>query len=246
MCMPPSLKRRAMACLVAGVTAVAVTSIARTASASPSPHAVPDSAPRWTGDARVLGNTAANQRVDFGVLLKMRDQAGAVATLQKLSDPDSASYGKWLTKDQFTANYGPAKPDVAAVRSWLGAQGFTLRKTLQSGLYVEASGSVAQVQKVFKTTVKNYSYRGQTVHSNASALSFPSSTPSAVINAVGGILGIDQGSQIHTTADTLPGPPPGVRFGVQPCSDYYGQKVATDKPPAYGKQRPYAVCGYGP
>ncbi|HZE50639.1 MAG TPA: S53 family peptidase [Jatrophihabitantaceae bacterium] len=244
--MPPSLKRRAMACLVAGVTAVAVTSIARTASASPSPRAVPDSAPRWTGDARVLGNTSADQRVDFGVLLKMRDQAGAVATLQNISDPNSPDYGKWLTSGGFTANYGPAKPDVAAVRNWLGAQGFTLRKTLPSGLYVEVSGTVAQVQKVFKTTVKNYSYRGQTVHSNSSALSFPSSTPASVINAVGGILGVDQGAQIHTTADTLPGPPPGNRYGVQPCSDYYGQKIATDKPKAYGKHQPYAVCGYVP
>jgi len=235
-----------MACLVAGVTAVAVTSIARTASASPSPRAVPDSAPRWTGDARVLGNTSADQRVDFGVLLKMRDQAGAVATLQNISDPNSPDYGKWLTSGGFTANYGPAKPDVAAVRNWLGAQGFTLRKTLPSGLYVEVSGTVAQVQKVFKTTVKNYSYRGQTVHSNSSALSFPSSTPASVINAVGGILGVDQGAQIHTTADTLPGPPPGNRYGVQPCSDYYGQKIATDKPKAYGKHQPYAVCGYVP
>jgi len=82
--------------------------------------------------------------VDFGVLLKMRDQAGAVATLQNISDPNSPDYGKWLTSGGFTANYGPAKPDVAAVRNWLGAQGFTLRKTLPSGLYVEVSGTVAR------------------------------------------------------------------------------------------------------
>src|SRR6202000_776713 len=33
---------------------------------------------------------------------------------------------------------------------------------------------------------------------------------------------------------------------VQPCSAYYGQKTATDKPSAYGKKQPYTVCGYVP
>src|SRR5262249_58117308 len=46
-------------------------------------------------------------------------------------------------------------------------------------------------------------------------------------------------------AATEPGPPPG--SGVAPpCSAYYAQKTADDKPAAYGKHQPYAVCGYGP
>ena len=60
------------------------------------------------------------------------------------------------------------------------------------------------------------------------------------------MIGVDQGTALKHTADTEPGPPPGNRYGVQPCSAYYAQKVATDKPEAYGKHQPYAVCGYGP
>ena len=33
---------------------------------------------------------------------------------------------------------------------------------------------------------------------------------------------------------------------MQPCSSYYAQKTATDKPMAYGKHQPYVVCGYVP
>lgn len=33
---------------------------------------------------------------------------------------------------------------------------------------------------------------------------------------------------------------------MQPCSAYYGQKMATNKPMAYGRTEPYAVCGYAP
>ena len=92
----------------------------------------------------------------------------------------------------------------------------------------------------------NYSYLGKTVHANTGELSLPVGTPAAVSSAIAGVLGIDQGSTLKTPADTLPGPPPGARYGVQPCSSYYAQKIATDKPAAYGKHRPYTVCGYVP
>jgi subtilase family serine protease len=176
----------------------------------------------------------------------MRDQAGAEATLQAISDPSSASYGKWLSDAAFDARYGPARASVTAVQGWLKSQGFAVTGTLPSGMYVEASGSVAQVEKVFGTSVHNYSYLGKTVQANAGELSLPAGTPAAVSQVIAGVLGIDQGSTLAQPADTLPGPPPGVRFGVQPCSAYYAQKIATDKPPAYGKHQPYAVCGYVP
>jgi subtilase family serine protease len=35
-----------------------------------------------------------------------------------------------------------------------------------------------------------------------------------------------------------------VQYGIQPCSAYYGQTIATDKPTAYGQNWPYTICGY--
>jgi len=169
-----------------------------------------------------------------------------VATLQAVSDPASASYGHWLTSAEFGARYAPASADVAAVQGWLRSQGFQVTKTLPSGMYVEASGSVAQVEKTFATNLNNYSYQGKTVRANATALSLPASTPAAVSSVIAGVVGIDQGSILKQPADTEPGPPPGARYGVPPCSAYYAQKTADDKPAAYGKHQPYAVCGYVP
>ncbi len=239
-------RRQIVAGVVTGATALALAAVAPTASATPTPHAVPNSLPHWTASARVTGTTASTSKVNFGILLGLRNQAGAAATLQSISDPTSAHYGKWLTNAQFKAQYAPAAADVSAVSNWLSGQGFQVDKTLTSGLYVEASGSAAQVDKVFATTLKNYSYQGKTVRANATALSFPASTPAAVTGAVAGIIGVDQGQALHKPASTLPGPPPGARFGVQPCSAYYGQKIAVDKPSAYGKKQPYAPCGYDP
>jgi subtilase family serine protease len=241
---PPRRRRRLIGFAVA-TTALTVTTMASPASASPSRHII-GSVPHWLGQAQTLGDAPAADRVGFGILLKMRDASGAAAALQDVSDPQSANYGSWLTDAQFNARYAPAASDVAAVRGWLTSQGFQVDKTLPSGMYIEASGSTAQIEKTFATNLKKYTYRGKTVRANSTALSFPANAPAAVTGVVSGVLGIDQGSALHQPAATLPGPPPGGRFGVQPCSAYYAQKVATDKPDAYGKKQPYAVCGYGP
>lgn len=239
-------RRRLAAGLIAGAAVLAVAAAGQTASAAPGRQAIAGSSPQWLHSARALGDTASSQRIDFGVLLNMRNASDALSTLQAVSDPDSAQYGKWLTNAQFSARYAPTSADITSVRSWLAGQGFQVTKTLPSGMYVEASGTTAQVEKTFGTTVKNYSYQGKTVRANASELSFPAGTPSAVTGVIGGVLGVDQGSQLHQPADPAPGPPAGARYGVQPCSSYYGQKLATDQPSAYGKKQPYAVCGYGP
>jgi subtilase family serine protease len=242
-----STGRRIVAGLGAGATVLAVVSIAQPASAASARRVVSASRPAWTGQAQDKGHTAKSTRIAFGVLLKMRNQSQADATLQRVSDPKSADYGKWLTNAQFNAAYAPKAADVSAVRSWLRSQGFAVTKTLQSGMYVEASGTTSQVEKAFGTSMNTYVYKGHTVQGNTTALSVPSSTSAAVTNAIQGVIGIDQGAALKVPASSvLPGPPPGGRFGVQPCSSYYGEKTATDKPKAYGKFQPYATCGYYP
>jgi subtilase family serine protease len=242
-----STGRRIVAGLGAGATVLAVVSIAQPASAASARRVVNASRPSWTNKAQNKGHSAKSTRINFGVLLKMRNQSLADATLKKVSDPASASYGKWLTNAQFNATFAPKASDVSAVRTWLRGQGFSISKTLPSGMYLEVSATTAQVEKAFGTSINTYTYKGRTVLGNTTALSVPSSTPAAVTNAIQGIVGVDQGAALKSPASSvLPGPPPGARLGVEPCSAYFGQKTATDKPKAYGKYQPYATCGYYP
>src|SRR6266702_8656819 len=233
--------------LLAGGTVIGLTATAGTAGGAPQGrHPLDGSTPMWLHQSHAMGASPSVQQMNFGVLLGMRDESGALATLRAVSDPASASYGHYLTNAQFDARYAPAKSSVTAVQDWLRSQGFQVTKTLPSGMYVEASGSVAQVQSAFGTSVHNYSYLGKNVHANNSQLSLPTGTPAAVTSAISGVIGVDQGTALKHTAGTEPGPPPGARYGVQPCSAYYAEKVADDKPAAYGKNQPYTVCGYGP
>jgi subtilase family serine protease len=239
--------RRIAVGLLAGATAVGLSVSAGAASAAPQTRQpLTGSTPKWLPFARDMGTTVSTDPVNFGVLLGIRDEAGAAATLKAVTDPHSASYGHYLTNKQFDARYAPAPSSVAAVRNWLRDQGFKVTKTLPSGMYVSVSGTVGQVEMTFGSKIHNYSYQGKQVYANTNQLSLPAGTPTAISGAISGIVGVDQGSELKQIADPEPGPPPGARFGVQPCSAYYGQKVATDKPKAYGKHQPYAVCGYTP
>ncbi len=241
-------RRAVLAVVVSGAAALGglAAAAAPASAAGPARHYLNGSTPKWLSKAHSVGATSSSEAVSFGMVLGLRNEAGAEAALQAISSPDSASYGKWLSNQAFDERYAPAKSSVSAVQAWLRTQGFTVTQTLPSGQLVEVSGTADQVEKTFGSQLNNYSYQGKTVRANAGELSLPASTPAAVIDAVSGIVGIDQGTALKSPADTLPGPPPGARYGVQPCSAYYAQKVATTLPPAYGKHQPYAVCGYVP
>src|SRR6266516_4713353 len=130
----------------------------------------------------------------------------------------------------------------AAVSAWLRSRGFRISYTPPSGMYVEVTGTVAQAEAAFGTTLQNYSYKGKTLRANTTELQIPS----ALAAVVSGVVDLDDSMVLTHPTAKLPGPPSGNRYGVQPCSTYYAQKVATTKPAAYGQHQPYAVCGYVP
>jgi len=116
--------RRVTVGLLAGATVVGLSVMAGSASAAPNArYPLNGSTPRWLHQAQDLGSSQTTGQVNFGVLLGLRDQAGAVATLQAISDPASASYGQWLSNAAFDARYAPASASVAAVQGWLTSVG---------------------------------------------------------------------------------------------------------------------------
>jgi len=254
-----SPKARLIAALAATATATGLTLAATGAPANAAAHpansksgsksarhSLPQSKPRWLSHATSEGAVADTSSLHFSVLLHLRDQSGAESLAQQLSNPSSASYGNWLTTRQFRSRFAPTAAQANAVKTWLTDQGFTVDSTMPSRMLVSAHGSAATVEKVFGTQMRNYRFNGHRVHANATALSLPATTSSSVVDSIEGIVGLDQGSLLKKPADTLPGPPTGARYGVQPCSSYFGQKLATKQPEEGGKAQPYAVCGYGP
>ena len=109
-----------------------------------------------------------------------------------------------------------------------------------AGAYIGVRGSVAAASKAFGVTFGTYKGPGGV---SDRAPNQAATAPSAVASSVLAVSGLDTAkSQIKPQ---LP-PPPQNAWVAKPCSTYYGEKIAANKPKAYGKHQPWTNCGYTP
>src|SRR5882724_8577129 len=113
-------------------------------------------------------NSAGNgQRVTITAYLSFRNQGALKDLVAAQSEPSSTQYGKFLTPEQFHAEYSPKAADVQRVQRTLERLGFHVVYTPDSGLFVSASGTVAQVKAAFGVSQDLYAYKGKILRANA-------------------------------------------------------------------------------
>ncbi|WP_078966091.1 S53 family peptidase [Streptomyces sp. WM6378] len=223
--------------LLAGALALGIPS-AQAADPVPSGRAaLAGTQPVWATGSADQGATAAATKVNARVYLAGRDAKGLDAYAAAVSDPQSASYGKYLSADQAQQRFGATQEQIDAVTKWLKSSGLTITGSTQH--YISVSGDVAAAQKAFATQLHNYRKSGRTYHAPSKAASAPNALAGAVLT----VTGLDNAPHQSTHEDTLPGPGVGFR-NAGPFSSYYGQNVAKTLPDAYGTKVPYAVHGY--
>jgi subtilase family serine protease len=115
-----------------------------------------------------LGPESASKQITIYVWLQFRNPQAFEQTIDELYDPSSANYQKWLTTDQFNANFGPTTEDVATVESFLSANGLKVSSVDEGNLYVTAQGTIAAVQKAFTVEIHRFDVRGKTYRANVS------------------------------------------------------------------------------
>ena len=214
------------------------------------------------------GTVSRSATVDFELVLKLDDAAGAQALVRAVSTPGSASYRHYLTAAQWESKFSPTAAEVSGARAWLASEGFKVGATSSDRITISASGTAAQVEKAFDTGLANYKLNGRVVRLATRQMSVPASIAGSVVGA----MGINQNvatpaaaaaSAASTRASALaastrasalaatdPFPPaPSAFITAQPCGAYYGAK-ATTVTPAFGHGYPSVVpdevCGYKP
>ncbi|WP_128437210.1 S53 family peptidase [Streptomyces cyaneus] len=193
--------------------------------------------PAWATAKADRGSASDSAKVSVRVYLRGRDAAGLAAWAKAVSDPSSASYGKYLSADQAQARFGATRAQVAAVKGWLTSAGLKVTDVTQH--YVAVTGEVAAAEKAFGTQLHNYTKGARTYRAPTTTASVPDSVRDAVLT----VTGLDNAPHLASHQDQLP-PPETVFRNAGPFSTYHGSNVASTLPDAYGTKIPYAVKGY--
>jgi subtilase family serine protease len=242
---------------------------------TPATVAMPGSRSAAATPANDQGAVPASSTISFDVTLVPNNAAGAAALAQQVSDPTSASYKHYVTAAQWESRFSPSAAQVSAVTSWLTSAGLAVGAVTPDRLSVAVSGTAAQVDAAFGTSLHNYSVRGKTVHLTTSDISVPASVSSLIQGTPGlnQVVNTTASAQLPSTPTTAssggtnpnvsgsgstsdaavpsgaPIPPPPGFVDAPPCSQYYGQVVDSSDPgfgPGYPSSEPYANCGYTP
>lgn len=223
---------RAAVALVLG--AAVPTSAAAAASSGSMVELAGPSAP--PAGAAALGPAPAGQEMSATVYLAQPRSAEAAAYAQAVSDPRDPLYRHFLSPAQYRSRFAPSDATAAAVAGFLSGEGLTVTAGPANHLYVRASGTVADIDRAFHTTIETFRHQGGLI----TAPSAPVSVPAAVAPLIAGVSGLDSGAG----GVVRQAPPPAAASAS--CSSYTFQNTAT-LPPAYGRtQFPTHDCGYTP
>jgi subtilase family serine protease len=196
--------------------------------------------PAWavtSGDTPAPAVTTG--RIAAQIYLAGVDPSGLAAYAMAVSSPSNSLYGHYLTPAEIQTRYGPTTAQIASIEAWVRSSGLTVADVNDHmGGYVTVTGSLAAAKRAFDVTFGSFKAPdGNSYRSPEQAASAPSSIASSILT----VAGLDTAP--HVAKPMLP--PPGPNYWIaSPCSKYYGQKTATNEPPAYGAEQSWNVCGY--
>ncbi len=242
-----AIARRALVTLGAAVLTVPLIANAAFSAPVSARSVVSGSAPAWATPSRAVGTPSATSRISFNVVLPLRDAKGAENLAAAVSNPRSASYGKYLSAAAFNAKYAPTAASVAKVEAYLKSVGINVSGVAAGNRWIVASGTVKQINAAFGTTLRNYKYNGKTLRAPSGNLTVASS----IRGLVAGFVGISADGLLRTPTNVKPSTtvteastPSADLPTPSTCSAFWDQHEQV-APLAYGKTSfPTPGCGY--
>ncbi|MEO8737555.1 MAG: protease pro-enzyme activation domain-containing protein [Edaphobacter sp.] len=139
-------------------------------------------------NATDLGSAPGNRILDSLSLhfsMTVAQQAALTQLLIDQQNPSSPRYHQWLTPEQFGAQFGLSSADIAKVSAWLTGQGFTVTGVAHSSTFISFTGTVAQAQKAFNTSIHSLNLNGEQHFANTTDAALPLSIAGVVSTITG-------------------------------------------------------------
>jgi subtilase family serine protease len=199
-----------------------------------------------------VGEAAASLRMSLQLVLT-KTPAQEQALQQLIADqqnPRSPQYHRWLTAAEFGARYGASDSTMATLSSWLKSQGLKAGAIPAGHNLLPFSGTRAQVEAAFATSIHQFNIDGEQHYSNVEDPSIPAGF-SSVIAAIRGLNDFHPQAGIHTSTpmSRARSPQPDVYEGSIGAYGYVipGFVVPADAANIYDMTRLYAdnITGTG-
>lgn len=116
--------------------------------------------------ATQLEPTNPQQEITFTVWIKLRNKAQLTKWVNDLYDPQSQHYQQFLTQEQFDEQYAPSPKIVTQIEKYFAQHHMKTQRVYSN---IKVTGTVNQIEKLFKVKINNYSYRQKKFYGNASA-----------------------------------------------------------------------------
>src|SRR5215467_1195302 len=113
-----------------------------------------------------MGPADPSQVITVKVHLKGQNQDQLSAFIQQLHDPTSPNFQKWLTPDQFKAQFGATAGTAGTVQTFL--TGHNLKIVSSDSRSITVQGTVGDVQSALHTRIDQFQVNGNVVRANVS------------------------------------------------------------------------------
>jgi hypothetical protein len=141
------------------------------------------------------------------MLLVLKRSPEQEAELHKLledqQDKASPRYRQWLTPEQFGHQFGLADSDTQKITSWLQSEGFHDVRLSKGRIVIEFSGTAAQVENAFGTSIRQFVVNGKSHWANATDLTIPAAL-SPGVEGVFTLHDFYKKPQVHLTEEQFP------------------------------------------
>jgi subtilase family serine protease len=108
--------------------------------------------------APLVGHLPSAQRLGLAISLPLRNQAQLNDLLRQLYDPQSPSFHKYLSVQEFTERFGPTEADYAAVQEYSKTQGLDIIDTPANRMVLDVEAPAATLENAFHVTLNLYQH----------------------------------------------------------------------------------------
>jgi subtilase family serine protease len=111
-----------------------------------------------TGAAPLVGHVPSAQRLSLAISLPLRNEAELDDLLQRIYDPQSPSYHRYLSVQEFTARFGTAEADYEAVLRFAESNGLAVIDAPANRMVLDVEGPAASIESAFHVTLGIYQH----------------------------------------------------------------------------------------